>query len=84
MFGRFRLFCVVGVAVVLGTDAQQRQQTAEDIFQEVWNDIGLQDYLDTLQRDVQNAFGDAVDNGNWGSVWDLAKRRKGAYNYVPY
>eukprot|EP00750_Incisomonas_marina_P018218 INCI2761.4.p1 GENE.INCI2761.4~~INCI2761.4.p1 ORF type:complete len:116 (-),score=19.95 INCI2761.4:16-363(-) len=33
--------------------------------------------MDTLQKDIQLAFTDAVDHGNFNTLWDLAKNRKG-------
>lgn len=69
-------------AVATGQQQQQQHATGEEVFWEVWNDIGLQDYMDTLQKDVQMAFTDAVDHGNFDTLWNLAKNRKGAFIVV--
>ena len=40
--------------------------------------------MDTLQKDIQLAFTDAVDHGNFNTLWDLAKNRKGACFFLLY
>jgi len=58
-------------------------KSAEDIFTEVWNDIGFQEYFDTLQKEINVAATDVIEYGKWDSTYELAKNRKGLSQYIP-
>jgi len=49
---------------------------AEQIFQRVWQDLGLREYVDTVRSEAATAW-EAARHGDYSFAWDFAKERKG-------
>ena len=44
---------------------------------DVWREMGVHDYMDTLKNDVNHAYTQVYDHGDWEAAKQLAKDRKG-------
>lgn len=49
---------------------------AQEIFQKVWQDLGLQEYVETLSNDASTAV-EAARHGDYSFAWSFVKERKG-------
>mgnify|MGYP000489136205 CR=1 FL=1 len=47
---------------------------------DVWREMGVHDYMDTLKNDVNHAYNEVYDHGDWAAAKQLAKDRKGLFS----
>ena len=58
-------------------NVDEQMDAAMEQFWKVWMDFGVQDYFETLQKDMQAAYDASVRDGNVGPLYDFAMKNKG-------
>jgi len=58
-------------------NADEEMDEALRQFWNVWMEFGVQDYFDTIQRELQEAYNASTRTGSIGPLYDFALRNKG-------